>query len=95
MIGGLITTEDQRKVIIQHIADVIGNKDILTVVIVIGECMNYIEFDLNQVSPITGFREQNPNASFEDFYQHLIAYAKELGEHPNNWKIPPLAIGDI
>jgi len=72
----LITTEHQRQTIIWYIAELINNKNNITIATVLGECMHDIEFRLKDMPDIRAYRFDNPDATFEQYYQFLIDEAK-------------------
>lgn len=76
----MLTTSSQRKQIVNYIAEILGNTNNITVVTVLGECMNDIEFKLQQMPHIKAWRQEHPNATFEDFYAALKVKAKLLSE---------------
>jgi len=69
----MITIASQRKLIAQYIDELIDNNNSITIVMALGECMQELEFELQEVPEIKDWRAENPTKTFEDYYNALGA----------------------
>ena len=69
----LVSTQIQREAIVRYVAELIGNRNAITVLHAVSECMLKLEFDLQQLPHINEWRTENSDKTFEDYYDALEA----------------------
>jgi len=74
----MVSTQIQREAIVQYVAKLIGDRNAIPVLHAVSECMMMLEFDLQQLPEVNGWRAENPGKTFEDYYDSIEARAAAI-----------------